>query len=274
MAREKTPPWVYVGCGCVALIGLAIAGVTVFGFLGVSKMQSYVEDLENPQTRGERVARILGARELPEGYNPQFYLSVPFVFDMAVLSDAPVEETTFEGESAEWSMGRRGFVFMAIRDFDGDRQRVRAELESDSPNVDLEDLQQDIDVGIDFRSEEVLARGRLEIGSQEILYVTQRGELESRGDRVRGLYTQLLVACPDDEKLRLGWWYEAEESLDPTTGAVDEEAGVSDVPAVEAPAVEAPAVEVVEAPASEATEVAFDEAALRAFFGQLNLCSV
>ncbi|MEE8526652.1 MAG: hypothetical protein V3T72_22170, partial [Thermoanaerobaculia bacterium] len=90
MAKKSTSPWLYIGCGCATLAGLAVVAVVAAGFFGASLFKGYVEDMQDPRARAERVKEILGTENLPAGYHARMYFSVPWVLDMVFLSDGPV----------------------------------------------------------------------------------------------------------------------------------------------------------------------------------------
>ena len=94
MAKQRgTPPWVTIGCGCCLVVVLAIGGFVAAGYLGVSAVKDYVEDMKDPTVRAAKAAELLGAKQLPEGYPAHLYLSVPWIIDMVLASDSEPPKT-------------------------------------------------------------------------------------------------------------------------------------------------------------------------------------
>ncbi len=232
--KKGTSPWVYIGCGCVVLLILVVGGCFAAGFLGVTQFQGFIEDLEDPVKREERVLQILGARELPEGYHAQMFFRIPFVLEMVILSDgAPLEFDTGgrEPEIDVEHLGEHVFMFFSMRDMGGNRREMERWFEGETGRPG------DIDFDVDFDSEELLGRGELEVGSQNLRYIAHRGRVEHED----AIYTMLLVDCPEAGRLRMAFYW---LRLEPGTTETPELAGT---------------------PA--------DEAVLREFMGHFNLCA-
>jgi hypothetical protein len=205
---KKTSPWLYIGCGCVALVGLAVVAVGAAFFMGASFFKGYVEDMKDPATRTERVQEILGTERLPEGYYARMYFSIPWPanLDMVLLSDGPEPEQgafdqDFEGLDST-AVGDHVFVFFAVRG---------------NPDKDLDEVfkgrrksgEVQFDMGSSFHSREELSRGEIDFDSQKLAYVAHRGDFDTEdGQRIAGIYAQLRATCPDRSRTRLAVWFE------------------------------------------------------------------
>ncbi|RMH15112.1 MAG: hypothetical protein D6696_21540 [Acidobacteria bacterium] len=239
---NKRSPWLYVGCGCAAfavLLVLAIAGAGYFGFRQVAR------GITDPAVRTERALALLGTDELPPGYHAQMTLSVPFIMDMAVLSDGPPVEA---GNVEDLGGHERVFFFVKIKIEDKDKEEFERYLEGEEDSAKVLDQMQ-----VDFRRSEILGRGRFDSGDQVVRYLVQKGEISERDGRVPGIFTLAAVDCPDDERMRVAAWLQRRPEL-----------------AAEAPAVEAPQAGEA-SPQSLAGTVA-DEATLRDFMSYLSVC--
>lgn len=252
---KRTPAWVWIGCGCFAAVGLAVLAVAGLGFFGYRTAKGFVDTLENPEARAAKVREILGAETLPEGYNAQLFLHVPFVMDMAILSDAPPATKT-EDHDYEPRMGDRGFLWVAVRGSDRDRGRLRRYLTAESDDAEL-----DVDVKIDVELEprERLAKGTFTQEPAEVLWSIFRGRIQSDTSRRDGTFAMVMADCPGDSRLRFGYWWLADPAAEGGAGGGSEDAGENDVETV----VEA-------APGAVASQL--DEAAVRAFLGHFALC--
>ncbi len=234
--RQGTPLWITIGCGCVLLLALVFGAVIAAGYFGVSAFKGYVEDMKDPSSRNARAGEILGASQLPEGYNTQLFFRVPWVIDMVMLSDG--EPTVVENDDFELdedSFGQHAFFFLILRRGEMDEEELEKMLRGEPVADGVR-----IDMGLEVDSEEELGRGVFEIPPQQLAYVAHRGELELDDRPVKGIFSQMFVTCPDDDLSRLAIWIERR-------GEDDE------------------ALEVEGSPA--------DEEELRRFMGHFNLCA-
>lgn len=198
MAEGKTSPWVWVGCGCgVAILLLALA-VGVGGFFAAKEIKEFAEEMEDPAARGDKVRSILGTDELPDGLHPMLGMSIPFVFDVALLSDLPAEEG---GEPQ--GFGDAGLVYLHLKlgsnlgelreFFDGTRDDVRVLRDN----------------GIQLDVDEILDRGTLERDDATIRWLTQRGDVNAMGNASgEALSAMMLIECEGDSKPRIAIWFE------------------------------------------------------------------
>ena len=118
MSDGKTPVWVWIGVGCLLTVVVAVGSVAGLVWFGVQKAKKFGEEMKNPETRAAKVATVLGTTKYPPGYYPAFSFSVPFVMQMAVLSDQPAKP------GGEPDVGDRGFVFVDSRDFGKDQNEL------------------------------------------------------------------------------------------------------------------------------------------------------
>lgn len=199
--KKKRSPWLYVGIGCGTLLLLIFGAVIAGGLFLFKKGQQYQEDLANPVTRTAMVKKTLGAQTLPEGYHAVMSLSVPAIVDTAVLStrapDAPPS-----GQPG----GERVFLYFFIKPATvQDQQELRNYLEgkSDDPSVLARN---NIQVG----ENELIGRGVIPLEGRRVLYLAQRGELQTQHSRDKDqgslLNSILFIECPGQNRLRMGLW--------------------------------------------------------------------
>ncbi len=235
-SKRGTSLWVTIGCGCLVLVALGIAAVVAAGYFGASAVKGYVEDMKDPEARAAKAGEILGAERLPEGYTAHLFLHIPWLFDMAVLSDSEpvvIEDDEFEFESD--AIGQHLFLYFALRksrmDHDDLEQMLRGESTSDGVKTDID---------LEIESDEELSRGSFELGAQRLSYVGHRGELDLDDGDVDGIYSQVLIECPDADLTRAAVWFQRAGE------AAGQGTGVAGTPA--------------------------DEDALRRFMDHFNLC--
>ena len=214
MAQQGTSPWIYVGCGCLALVGITIATCVGVGFMGYQQVRDISENMADPVARADKAREVLGADELPPGYNAQFALSIPWIMDMVVISDqAPIEG---ELDSIDLhNLGDSALLYFEFPDFGEQRKELRRFLEgeTDHPNINME-------VDIDFDPEKVLSRGRFDLGDTELFYAVFSGDIRSDKGRREGLQSMFLLECPDEERFRLATWFRSyPETMTPEDAA-------------------------------------------------------
>jgi len=201
---KKTSPWMYVGIGCgLALLILVVAVVGV-GFVGYRYARQVGEELKDPVAREAKVKTVLGADTIPSGYHPLLGLSIPFVMEMAILSDR-------EGlESGGRPFDHRGFIYMNMRGATKQQNELRDFFEGRTTESSM--LKQQ---SIRVRAGDIIGRGEISDKGRRILYVAERGGVEMRNVETEGVTTLLLIECPGDTRARLGIWFGPDP--DPTT---------------------------------------------------------
>lgn len=213
MSEQKTSPWIWIGCGCALAVFLVAAVVVGFGVLGVRKAQQIAEELETPEGRERAVLRTLGSDRLPDGYYPVVGIQIPFVMDMAILSDQPLPE----GDPDDAEFGERGFIYFKMITFGSQQQELRDFFEgrTDDPDVLREN-------NIDLRVREVVGRGEAEHPGSEVLFVAHRGRVRALGSSANeGLISTILIDCPDDERMRMGIWFGPDPDPEAEPDALD-----------------------------------------------------
>lgn len=198
--KPSTPPWVWVAAGCgAAVVLLLVAGGAVL-FFGARMARQIEREMEDPGTRAEKAREVLGSEALPPGYYPVMALSVPFVMEMAILSD--VEPPP--GAPQDFRFDDRGFLYVEMLSTGGQRREVEQFFAGEIDQAEF--LRRS---SINLHRGEVLQRGSVMVGGLEVPYVAQRGSLSlgSGGPHRDSLTTTVLVECPGSSRLRLGMWF-------------------------------------------------------------------
>ena len=217
--KSGTSPWVWIGCGCLVAILLVVAAVGGLGYFGMRQAKQLEEDLRDPDARRSKALEVLGAETLPEGYYPGVALSIPFLMDMAMLSDREPEP----GAEPQ-PLGERGLFYLDVFSFGRQRDELRDFF--DGKTNDPEVLrQQNIDLDLD----EVIARGEAAHPQATVRWVAHTGDVGGMGSAdAGGLVTLLLFECGDgDRRLRFGIWY----APDPRVESGDDTASLDGTPA-------------------------------------------
>jgi hypothetical protein len=218
------PAWAWVGCGCLGAIGgIAIFAVTV-GFWGVQKARQFGEEIADPTERGRKVLAVLGASEMPEGYHPVVAFSVPFLLDVAVLSDLPPDET---GKPPEF--GEHGFIYVSYPAFGQDREQIRDFFDGKRDN--LEELGRH---RIDLELDERISNGKISREADDVLWVSYRGTIDTNdaGRSKEGLMALMLLDC-GDSRHRFGIWLGPDPDPEAAIGDLDVSGTVADPEAIE-----------------------------------------
>ncbi len=221
--RTRTPTWVYIAAGCGGAIVLALVALGVVGYLGYRWVEDVKETHEDPASREAKVLEVLGAESIPEGYYSAAGVSIPFVMQLAVLSDREPK-----GDGRSLGFDERGFIYLEMIRLGGRQDELEAFFRGE---IDDAEVLRENNIRIDV--EEVVGRGSIEGESFDLDYFAHRGGLEAAGGRGRGLTSLVMIRCPSDERMRLGIWFGPDpdvgtpvESLD-TSGTVADEGAIS-----------------------------------------------
>ena len=216
--RRGTPIWVTCGCGCLGLAALAVGGMVAAGFFGASAFKGYVEDMKDPIARSAKASEILGAEQLPEGYVAQLYFQIPWLLDVVVLSDGePMEVVDDEFELETETLGEHTFVYFFLRQRGIDHDELERMLRGDSHGEGNR-----VNMDFEFDSDRELARGSFEVGDQKLSYVSHRGELELDDGDIEGVYSQVLIECPNDDLTRVAVWFQRDDDGEASGAAEDD----------------------------------------------------
>ena len=220
--QGRTPTWVYIAAGCAGVVVLALVGLGVVGYLGYRWVEDVKETHENPASREAKVLEILGADRIPEGYYGAAGVSIPFVMQLAVLSDKEPRENGRTGGFDE-----RGFVYIEMIRLGGQQDELEAFFrgEIDDPEVLREN-----NIRIDV--EEIVGRGSIEGERFDLDYFAHRGGLEAAGGHGRGLTSLVMIRCPSDERMRLGIWFGPDPDPETPVDSLDRSGTVTDEGAI------------------------------------------
>jgi hypothetical protein len=168
---SSTSPLAWLGCGCGALVALALVTIIGMTWFGYRKGKEIERTFKDPTARREATREVLPWRELPEGYYPAGAVTIPMLMRMAILSD-------HEPEAGEAGHGRafqkHGLVFMSFTSWISNEQDLlrwlRGELKETPKWLRRSDAKIDPD--------QVLKRGSVESGGHTVLYVVSRGDAD------------------------------------------------------------------------------------------------
>lgn len=229
--EKKTPTWVWIVVGCsipVVLMIILFGGMVFFGYRVANQLKG------TPEQRGEQAKEVLGAKAIPEGYYPAISLSVPFLFEMTMLSDRQIDFVkdkdkgpAFDEKGLIYVKSIRGNNEKKLRDFI-DGKADPSEMLGQG-NVRLGRL-------------EPIGRGEMEGAGGVLHWASNRGNLTAHGKNIDGLVDLIYVECKGDSKFRLAVWF----GPDPHKGQDLATANYSGTPA--------------------------DESEIRGFMSQFSLC--
>ncbi len=206
-----------LGCGCGALLVAILAVLVGVAWYAYVQGKRFEEALADPEARAARSRELLGYDELPAGYHPMGGFSIPFIMEMAMLSDRdPAPGATVEGPDDAFR--ERGFVLMKTRADADDRRELDRFFAGERAETDFfarTDLR--------FEGEERLGRGTVEVAPARIEYLVARGRMELGGVVREEMLARLLIRCPDDDRLRVALWFEPVPA-EPADGPADPEA--------------------------------------------------
>lgn len=211
--------WWYCGCGCALLAVLFVVSIAGLGFASFRSLEQFTEDMKDPVARDERAREILGADRLPEGFATQVYFRVPRIVDMVILTDGPPAVDGGHEEALE-SAGQI-VLYLESRDFSGTKAALDRYLDGETDDPEFFD---NVDIDFDFHPREIVGRGRLEVGDQDVRWIAHTGEMDHDGTEVEGMMALAGIDCPNDDKLRLVTWFERDGDGSATTAIAAAEA--------------------------------------------------
>ena len=223
MIEEKnTGPWIWIGLGCcVAAFGIAVVAAALL-FFGAREVRQFEEDMNDPANRERKVLEILGASELPDGYYPMIGLSLPFVFDMAVLTSDPPQP---DGSATE-DLGEHSFIYFKTLGRADQEEELYDFFEGKTNDPEVLRRQR-----INVRVDKLLDRGVIERDDTSILWVAHEGTFGIGGSGFQqGIAGLMIFQCSGQRRIRMGIWLgpaaeQAEgEELDLTGTAADPDA--------------------------------------------------
>ncbi len=218
------PAWAWVGCGCIGAIGAIGILVVTLGFWGVRQAQRFGEEIKDPAARSEKALSALGASEIPDGYHAVVAFSIPFLLEVAVLSDRAPDES-----GRPPSIGEHGFIYVSYPAFGQDQRKIRDFFEGKRDDFD--------ELGrhrIDLELDERIANGRISREDDDLLWVSHRGTIDTddAGRSKEGLVALLLIECGDSRN-RFGIWLGPDPDPDAEASKLDVTGTVADPEAIE-----------------------------------------
>lgn len=190
----------FLGCGCFVVLAVCAVVFAVVVYQGAKNLAA---DFSNPEARTQKVLAALGAESLPPGYHAVMAVDVPLPFDMVVLSDepwllepdadpaTPTSLPTFNGVP-----GSKLFYYI----------HIQAEDRTGNDPFERE-----------FKSQEKLDQGDLQIHDRRVAWEAHRGQgLRPQGHQ-EGIFCRLRFECDDQQTRRAVWFHERSPS-DSTTG--------------------------------------------------------
>lgn len=188
-------PWFYALLGCLGCLGIVVLVVGGLAFFGVRTAQQVTADNEDPERRRHRALEVLGAEREPGGYHAAAVVSIPLFLEMAIFSDRPAEDGSWEGEFSE-----EGFFYLRVR---GGGDDLRAFFDGEtSESVTFREM------GLELDIDENLGRGELDRADFTGRWAAFRGRtLYGAREEVGELVTLIEFDCPGDEWMRMGVWF-------------------------------------------------------------------
>lgn len=212
--RGFSSPWTWIGCGCGALLLVAMSVVGAIVFVGWRTARSIQTGFQDPEGRQAAVERVLHPHSLPEGYHPVGGLHIPLMLDLAILSDRPPQV------EKDQELGERAFIFLEVAGF---LHRGEDDWDEDLGFLDSGNIR--------VKRGDLIRRGEIALPDVAVSYAAFRGEVNLDDRRRDGLFSLLYLRCnePADDHHRFGIWI----GPDPQPGAPVEELDLTGTPADE-----------------------------------------
>jgi hypothetical protein len=202
--------WTCLGIGCLVLIVVTVVVVVGGGYLVYRNAKQFADEMQDPEARSERTLKALGAGSLPEGYHAIGSFKIPFIFEMAIISDempedmqeqeAGAAEPTPTGDEDPAKM----FIYIEVMSIGDKQQELRDFFEGKRKSTDMME-----NVDVDFERGDVIDRGSVEDPEQPFLWVASRGDVTMEGHQgaYPAIITMTLIECTADDRMRMGIWF-------------------------------------------------------------------
>ena len=201
--KKQTSVWVYIGCGCAALVVLAMVAMASMTYIAYRQGKELAEGWKDPVKREARAKGVLPYDKLPEGYYPMGTFSLPFFMDMAFFTDDPPPAGVQPEHGKETgSFKDRGFVYVKARKIGRKAQELEDYVagKGDAPDW--------LDVKAKVAEIDIVRRGEVEVNGDKIVYNASRGKVTRDGRTTDGITTMMLFGCPSkDSRIRVGIWF-------------------------------------------------------------------
>ena len=218
--KKRTSPWIYIGVGCLVSVFLIIAVIIAIGAWGFSQVRQLQRTMEDPEARTELAQEMLAADQLPDGYNTMVALSIPFLLETVIITDAEPDEN---GRVDRF--GERGFIYLKTLSVGEQEQELRDFFEG---KTDESQILEQTSVRVDAR--ELVARGTIEESDRTLRWAAYRGEIDNRrrSDFGEALNAMIMVECPGAERVRMGIWFGPDPDPDTPASEADFTGTVAD----------------------------------------------
>ncbi len=218
--------FIYVAVGFIAFLALMF-GALMFGLYKVRQWGAgYAAKVADPAVQLSESKRILGARQLPDGYRVWQVLPLPFL-DTVHLSDAPEREGKASG------FGSRGFIFYRGPFSPLHERAYREYLDGKSESVGMPSLEGFIKT---TQLGERIRGGKLLLaGGATAQFSSRRANLARAGGPEQAVINTLAVECEGGQKLsRVGVWYSPDPEPGKPVAAADFRGSAADESALSA----------------------------------------
>ncbi len=201
--------WTCLGIGCLLLIVVTVVVVVGGGYLVYRNAKQFADEMQDPEARSERTLAALGAASLPEGYHAVGSFKIPFLFEMAIISDQLPEDMQAQETQPEPTPAAgdgdpaKMFIYLEVLSIGNTQQELRDFFEGKRSSTDMMD-----NVDVDFQRGDVIDRGAIDDPDQPFLWVASRGNVTMEGHQgsYDAIITMTLIECTADDKMRLGIW--------------------------------------------------------------------
>ncbi|MFL6193294.1 MAG: hypothetical protein ACJ75H_03930 [Thermoanaerobaculia bacterium] len=201
--KKPTSVWVYIGCGCAALVVLAMASMAVMTYIAYRQGKELAEGWSDPVKRESRAKEVLPYDKLPEGYYPMGTFSIPFVLDMAMFTDDPPPAGSRPEKGKEaGGFKDRGFIYVKARKIGNKAQELEDYVAGKGKSPDW------LDVKAKINEVDIIRRGEVAVNGNKVVYTASRGEVTHDNRTSNGITTMMLFGCPHrDSRIRVGIWF-------------------------------------------------------------------
>jgi hypothetical protein len=188
-AKKRISPWLWVGCGCGALVLLAALAAGGFVYVGMRQVREMETLRHDPAALARRIQAIVPYRDLPAGYEPDLVISVPILTETAIFARRRPGQAAPASDAAPRFIYSRTLALGGGISTEAQRKRFLDPRQGMPPWLG--------GLSIHVPHVETLRTGELDAGGHRVYYRVQRALLDDHGEKRSIFTTVAMIDCRD-----------------------------------------------------------------------------
>jgi hypothetical protein len=163
VAQNKT--CLFLGCGCAGVVALILAGLAAIALMGYGLAKDMARGMEDPGFAESKTLEMYQLSQLPEDLQANFFLSIPFLFDVSMISNADMSGGEIDLDLADF-----GILYVKIKVNNQDLDALHAFARNPDQGMPQMEF-----IHIGLENQTLVNHGTLTCAGQRFFYVRQHG---------------------------------------------------------------------------------------------------